>query len=70
MEHLLILKQMEDILNKELYITQSDYLKLFPEGTPREQALLPIFQLEQQGVLMCNRERSEPVYYIGGTVHH
>lgn len=59
-----------DILSRELYITQEEYLGMFPEGHDRQAALQELFMLEQQGTVICNREGKSPVYYVAGVVYH
>lgn len=59
-----------DIITRDGYIVQSEYLKLWPESTEREAALLELYKMEQDGLIYGNYAGKNPTFYLSDIVRH
>jgi len=59
-----------DIITRDGYIIQSEYLKLWPESKAREDALLELYKLEQEGLIYGNYAGKNPTFYLSDIVRH
>jgi hypothetical protein len=59
-----------DIITRDGYIIQSDYLKLWPESIEREAALLELYKMEQQGLIYGNYCGKNPTFYLADITRH
>jgi hypothetical protein len=57
-------------LTEQDYVSQTEVLNLYPEYVPRDDILLQLFKLEQDGLIYANRERKEIVYFLASVVRH
>lgn len=59
-----------DILTRDGYITQVDYLRLYPESIDRDAAMLELYKLEQEGLVIGDYRGKNPTFYLSSTVIH
>lgn len=59
-----------DIITRDGYISQSQYLALWPESANREEALLELYKMEQEGLIYGNYETKDITFYLAEIVRH
>jgi hypothetical protein len=52
------------------YISQEQYLDLFPQDMDKAELLIQIYEMEQQGIFKANRTEKTTVYYLADVVFH
>ena len=59
-----------EIITREGYISQSQYLALWPEHTVREDAMLELYRMEQEGLIYGNYAGKNPTFYLADITRH
>lgn len=59
-----------DIITRDGYISQSQYLALWPESANREDALLELYKMEQEGLIYGNYGAKDITFYLAEIVRH
>jgi hypothetical protein len=59
-----------EIITEQGYISQVEYLKLYPESVDRDAAMLELYKMEQQGLIYGNYAGKNPTFYLSDIVRH
>lgn len=59
-----------DVITAQGYISQVEYLRLYPESIDRDAAMLELYKLEQQGLIYGDYRGKNPTFYLSDIVRH